>query len=118
MVEVDVTLLDWKSVPGEEVFPGIFRQSIGATSSTIVRYTYHPGCVFPVHSHPEEQITVVHSGEIEFSVDGEPAIVRAGQVAIIPGGVPHGARVTAEEVVVTDNYIASADRTPLQFNAG
>lgn len=106
----------WKDIPEEEVFPGIFRQALVTASSTIVRYVYHPGCDFPVHSHPEEQITIVHSGEIEFSVDGQKVILREGQVAVIPGGTPHGARVLADEVVVTDNFIASANRTPIAFD--
>jgi quercetin dioxygenase-like cupin family protein len=108
-------LLRWTDIESTEVYPGIFRQAITSAESTLVRYTYHPGCVFPVHQHPEEQVTVVHSGEIEFTVAGRPLIVRAREVAVIPGGVPHGARVTAGEIVVTDNYIASANRTPLQI---
>jgi quercetin dioxygenase-like cupin family protein len=105
----------WDAVPTILIFPGVVRQEIVASDSTLVRYTYHPGCVFPAHSHPEEQITVVHSGEIEFEIGDKRVVLSAGQVAIVPGGVPHGARVTGSEVVVTDNYIASAHRTPLRF---
>jgi len=109
------TVIKWDEIEATELFPGVIRQALTTATSTIVRYTYHPGCVFPVHQHPEEQVTIVHSGEIDFEVDGQPVTLRAGQVAVIPGGVPHGARVTTSEVVVTDNYIASANRTPLRF---
>lgn len=111
-------MINWDDVPASEVFVGIFRQAVVSDEATIVRYVYNPGCVFPEHRHPESQITVVHSGEIEFTVDGEPMTLRAGQVALIPGDVPHGARVTASEIVVTDNYIASANRAPLTFDDG
>jgi quercetin dioxygenase-like cupin family protein len=106
----------WTDVEQTEVFTGIFRQALVTADSTIVRYIYHPGCVFPEHQHPEEQVTVVHSGRIDFTVGGQPITLSAGQVAVIPGGVPHGARVTAGEVVITDNFIASANRTPLNFD--
>jgi quercetin dioxygenase-like cupin family protein len=109
-------VINWDEVEATELFPGVIRQAVVSATSTVVRYTYHPGCVFPVHQHPEEQITIVHTGEIAFEVDGQPVTLRAGQVAIIPGGVPHGARVLASETVITDNYIASANRTPLQFD--
>jgi quercetin dioxygenase-like cupin family protein len=109
--------LSWNDIEATEVFPGIVRQAIVTVESTIVRYTYYPGCVFPVHQHPEEQVTIVHSGEIEFEVNGTAVILSAGQIAVIPGGIPHGARVTGEEVVITDNFIASASRTPLAFEA-
>jgi quercetin dioxygenase-like cupin family protein len=110
---VSARLYDWSSVEKQDVYPGITRQAVVAGGSTVVRYIYEPGCHFPDHQHPEEQVTVVHSGEIEFTVAGAPVIMRAGQVAVIPGHVPHGARVTAGETVVTDNYFATADRTPI-----
>jgi quercetin dioxygenase-like cupin family protein len=110
------TTYAWDSVEVTEVFPGIFRQAIVTRESTVVRYTYHPGCVFPVHQHPEEQVTIVHTGLIDFEVGGMQVTLRAGQVAVIPGGTPHGARVTGDEVVVTDNFIASAHRAPLAFD--
>lgn len=106
----------WADVAKEEVFAGVYKQILVTETSTLVRYIYHPGCVFPVHSHPEEQITVVHSGEIEFNVGGKDVVLRKGQVAVIPGHTPHGARVVADEIVVTDNFIASANRTPLAFD--
>ncbi|HYI16129.1 MAG TPA: cupin domain-containing protein [Thermomicrobiales bacterium] len=109
-------VIDWDAVEATELFPGVIRQAVTTTTSTVVRYTYHPGCVFPIHQHPEEQVTVVHTGVIEFEVGGEPVSLRAGQLAVIPGGVPHGARVTGSVTVITDNYIASANRTPLQFD--
>ena len=49
---------------------------------------------------------------------GQRVTLRAGQIAIIPGNVPHGARVVAGDVVVTDNYFASAERAPLTVRAG
>lgn len=105
----------WDALVAEEARPGITRQSVSGAACTVVRYIYQPGSVFPVHSHPEEQITVVHSGEIEFEVDGERVVLRAGDVAVIPGGTPHGARVLSGEPVVTDNYIPSARRSALQW---
>lgn len=109
-------VVDWTTVEANEVFPGIVRQALTTDTSTIVRYTYHTGSVFPIHQHPEDQVTLVHSGEIEFTVGGETVVLRAGQIAIIPGDTPHGARVIKRETVVADNFIASGNRTPLRFD--
>ena len=49
----------WSSLPAESVLPGIERRVVQGERQTMVRYTYQPGSVFPSHSHPEEQITVV-----------------------------------------------------------
>lgn len=105
----------WRNVPVEQVLDGVTRQRHSGETFTVVRYTYQPGSVFPVHSHPEEQLTIVHSGEIEFDVGGEMVRLTGGSFAVIPGGVPHGARVLGDETVVSDNYIASANRSGLEW---
>lgn len=108
----------WDAIEKEEVLPGIFRQTVSGVASTITRYIYQPGSVFPQHHHPEEQITVVHEGSIEFDVGGRNVILRAGDLAVIPAGVPHGARVVGDEAVVTDNYLPTGSRTPLEHVNG
>jgi mannose-6-phosphate isomerase-like protein (cupin superfamily) len=113
MVGSTAHVVDWDSVECAFPYDGVTRQTVISTDATLTRYTYAPGCVFPVHEHPDAQITVVHTGVIEFDVSGTRVVLRAGQVALIPGGVPHGARVTGDETVVTDNYFASATRAPL-----
>ena len=105
----------WQDVPADEALPGVVRQSVSGESFTVVRYTYQPGSVFPEHSHSEEQLTIVHSGEIEFTVGGETVLLKEGMLAVIPPGVPHGARVIGYVAVVSDNYIASAERSRLQW---
>src|SRR5262245_60795946 len=93
----------WQSIPAEQVFPGITRQVIDSDRQTIVRYVYAPGSLFPVHSHPEEQMTAILSGRITFQVGDEAIKLGPGEVAIIPPDVPHGASVTGDETVETLN---------------
>jgi quercetin dioxygenase-like cupin family protein len=93
-------------VPREEPLPGISRQTVHGENQTLVRYIYQPGSVFPVHSHPEEQITIVLSGTIDFTVAGVPLTLAAGESALIPANVPHGATVTGPEVVETLNTMS------------
>jgi len=107
--------ISWKDVPVDEVLDGISRQVVTGESFTLVRYTYQPGSVFPLHSHPEEQLTLVHSGEIEFTVGGKTVLLKEGMLAAIPAGVPHGARVIGDSSVISDNYIASAARAGLRW---
>jgi len=72
----------------------------------MVRYLYEPGSVFPEHSHPEEQITVVISGTIAFDIACRRIVVGPGEVAVIPPNVPHGATVVGTEVVETFNALS------------
>jgi len=73
---------------------------------TMVRYVYAPGSIFPVHAHPEEQVTVVVSGRIAFEIDGSSVELGAGQVAVIPPNVPHGAEVIGNDTVETFNALS------------
>jgi quercetin dioxygenase-like cupin family protein len=96
----------WTTLPTEEVLPGVIRQTVQGERQTLVRYWYAPGAVFPVHTHPEEQITAVLSGRIRFEVAGNVREFGAGEVVVIPGGVPHGAVVVGDEPVETLNALS------------
>jgi quercetin dioxygenase-like cupin family protein len=98
--------VNWSEIPCEEVYPGITRQVVQGERQTLVRYIYQPESVFPQHHHPQEQVTAVLSGRIEFDVAGEVRTLTAGDVAVIPGDTPHGARVIGDEVVETLNNLS------------
>lgn len=98
--------IDWSSIEPVDVMTGVTRQTIDGANQTLVRYVYQPGAVFPVHHHPQEQITVVFSGVISFSIDNETVTLTAGEVAVIPGNCPHGACVIGDDVVETLNLLS------------
>ena len=109
----------WWALPTEVVLPGVERQTVQGDRQTLVRYRYAPGAVFPVHRHPEEQITVVLGGRIAFEVDGERREVGPGEVVVIPGDVPHGATVVGDEPVETLNTLSPRRLTgPTPAGAG
>jgi len=54
--------------------------------------SFAPNTEAPMHVHEEEQIVIVLEGEFEFELDGDVRTMRAGDVAVIPAWVPHGAR--------------------------
>lgn len=73
-------------VPGLE-----FRPALGeSTMLNSVRFAPHTEA--PMHSHDEEQLTLVVEGELEFELDGEVRLLTPGMVAVVPANVPHGAR--------------------------
>ncbi len=97
---------NWSEVPIEVVMPGVARQTVHGSRQTMVRYVYSPGSVFPVHSHPEEQCTIVISGRIRFDIDGVQTELGPGGIVVIPGNVPHGARVIGNETVESFNALS------------
>jgi mannose-6-phosphate isomerase-like protein (cupin superfamily) len=48
-----------------------------------------PGHGPSLHRHPYEEVFVVQEGQATFVAGGEERVVRAGEIVIIPAGVPH-----------------------------
>ena len=95
----------WSEREPAEVRPGIFGATEDTEQLTVTVYRYEPGCAWEEHSHPEDQVTyITEGGTVDFVVDGRPTPLSPGQVAIIPGGVPHSAGVAGDgEPVVSLN---------------
>jgi quercetin dioxygenase-like cupin family protein len=88
----DGRFVDVNAVAPVEILPGLeFRPVLGdRTLTNFVRFAPHTEA--PMHSHQEEQIVLVLEGEFEFEIDGNVRLMRAGDVAVIPSWVRHGAR--------------------------
>lgn len=76
-------------------FPGVRRRTYQTVHATVTSYEFEPGGRFPMHSHPEEQITVFLEGEMEVTVDGKVSVHGPGETVVLPGGVAHGMRSLA-----------------------
>ena len=96
----------WSDLPEEPVFPGVRRQRLDTQRMSVVRYRYDPGADFPAHSHPEEQLVLVLSGEIEFMVADRMVRIAAGSVLVIPPQLIHSARVLGTTQVDTINVLS------------
>ena len=85
------TLYNWSDVLKEQLNPLFTRQFVHGEQAMVAKISLNKGCVVPLHQHPNEQISMVVSGSMEFIIDGKPQIVRAGDVLVIPGNIPHSA---------------------------
>jgi quercetin dioxygenase-like cupin family protein len=89
--------LRWDEQDFTEVRPGIFGATIDTDQLTVTVYRYEPGCAWEEHRHAEDQVTfIAEGGTVDFVVDGRPTPLSPGQLAVIPGDVPHSASVPAE----------------------
>ncbi len=117
--------ISWADIAVEQPLPGVTRQVIQGECQTLVRYVYAPGVVFPVHHHPQEQITTVLSGRLTFTLevdDGErtrEVALEPGTVLVIPGGRRHGAAVVGGKEVETLNMLSPRrDHDPVFADSG
>jgi quercetin dioxygenase-like cupin family protein len=106
-------LIDWDSQTFAEVRPGIFGATVHTPQLTATLYRYGPGTSWEEHRHPQDQITTVLDGEIDFVVAGRLVHLGAGQLATLPGGTPHSATLPADgSGAVTLNVFTHRDRAP------
>ena len=59
-----------------------------------------PGHTVPMHTHPHEQIGVVHGGEAMLTIGEEKRHVKKGDFYCIPADVPHGDTTIGDEPFV------------------
>jgi len=97
-----VTLVD--SVPRAELRPGVDTAIVPGANLTLSFLRLSPGLDAKLHSHPEEQAVVVLEGALDLVVEQTTYHVRAGDVALIPGGIPHSAVTHGEACRVLDVF--------------
>src|SRR3954451_5612366 len=70
--------------------PGLIFRPVTSESVMTNFVTFEPNAPAPMHHHYEQQIAIVLSGELTFTVGEETRVMRAGDCVVIPPHVPHG----------------------------
>ena len=90
----------WSEVEIENLNPLLQRQMVTGTDVMLARILLKKGCIVPMHSHHNEQLSYVIEGALRFQVKGKDVIVRAGEVLTIPPNVPHLAEALHDTVTL------------------
>ena len=78
----------WSDVELERLNPLLDRQFLVGEQVMLARVLMRKGCLVPMHSHVNEQITYILEGALEFRVEGKELVVKAGEVLCIPPMCP------------------------------
>lgn len=73
----------------QEVFPGVTIRTTAGTGMMLSVVHLEAGAVVPEHAHPHEQMGLLISGRLEFTIGGQTRTLGPGDRWSIPGGVPH-----------------------------
>ena len=91
--------LRWDDIPWEVVNLHMKRKLINGKTMTMALLRMQKGLVVPLHSHHNEQISQILSGEIQFwfGAAREKTITYGpGSVVIIPPNLPHEAEMLTD----------------------
>lgn len=82
----------------------VTREILSSTGSLmLVKVQLAEGFLGDVDQHPEEQISYIEKGAVEFEVNGEKRVLRKGDTQYIPSNVQHQVKVL-EECTILDIF--------------
>jgi quercetin dioxygenase-like cupin family protein len=87
-----------------DLVPGLRFQPVTTDSVMTNFVTFEPGAEAAPHHHSEQQIAIIFSGELTFTVGGETRVMTPGDLVVIPAHVPHGGVAGPEGCVAIDVF--------------
>lgn len=87
-----------------QVRDGITLRALSGDRAMLTIFTFEPHAVIPSHEHAHEQITYVVEGELEFTVEGETRLLKAGDGVVILSHQEHSARVLGKPAKAVDAW--------------
>ena len=110
-------------IPPQDIWNGVVARTVEGEQMSFAVVELAPGSTVDEHHHPNEQIGIVLTGSLTFTIGGEVRALRAGDTYNIPSGVPHQAVTGPEGAVVIDvfspvradwnRFAKGAPRTPV-----
>jgi quercetin dioxygenase-like cupin family protein len=86
------------------VGPGLQFRPVTTDTAMTNFVSFEPNVPAPMHHHVEQQIAVVLSGELTFTVGDETRVMRAGDCVVIPPHAWHGGAAGPEGCEVLDVF--------------
>jgi quercetin dioxygenase-like cupin family protein len=87
-----------------EVLKGIRMSSVCGEKVMVTFFEFEPNAIVPEHKHPNEQISVVLEGEMEFTLGEERRLMKKGDIVVIPSELEHSARILEKPTRAIDAW--------------
>lgn len=93
-----------EALPAAQPLAGVTRRAVCLDDVMLTFFDFEPGAVIPGHHHAHQQITWIVAGAMEFDLNGERRVLRAGDGVLIPPEVPHAAIILDEPCRAIDAW--------------
>jgi quercetin dioxygenase-like cupin family protein len=102
-------LIDTHELPEREPKPGWHGRFFDSQGMSFAHYRLDAGASLPEHSHPQEEVWNVITGELEITIGGDLHRAGPGAAALVPPDTAHSVRaLTASTVIVVDGQLRGA----------
>lgn len=97
-------------MPREAILDGGLTRTALRSDNALVTFNWFDPSVHqpPPHTHPFDQLSLVMTGTLIFTVDGEEVVAGPGTALRIPAGVPNTARPASADVALNIDIFAPA----------
>ena len=86
------------------ILEGVTLRAVHGDKTMITFFEFEPGAVIPSHKHPHEQITYIIEGEIEFALEGQSMVLKAGDGVVVKSNQEHSAKVLDRPAKAVDAW--------------
>ena len=94
-----LTLIDLVDYQEQSV---VSKTLIEKTTGTVTLFAFDQGQGLSEHTAPFDALVCVLDGEVEITISGNPAILKQGEMIIMPANEPHALKaVTRFEMMLT-----------------
>lgn len=96
----------WKpeGIPPRTLAPGVTAKVAAGEKMMFSLVTLAPNAVVPTHTHPHEQMGMLVSGTMEFTIEGETRTLTGNEMYFVPGGAPHAAKAGPGGALALDAF--------------
>ncbi|CAH8459402.1 unnamed protein product [Schistosoma rodhaini] len=88
-----------ESVDGQLTLENMLKK-LKSEGCSCIKYKFTPGTNFPEHTHDEDKLDCIVSGQLSFSMYGKEIILGPGDRLEVPRNIPHSARVVGKNPLV------------------
>ena len=93
-----------------DLIPGLRFRPVTTDAVMTNFVTFQPDAEAAHHHHAEQQIAIIVSGELTFTVGGETRVMTPGDLVVVPPHVPHGGVAGPEGCVAIDRLHPTAGK--------
>lgn len=87
-----------------KIVEGVTLRAVHGDKTMITLFEFEPDAVIPSHKHPHEQITYIIEGEIEFALEGQSMVLKAGDGVVAKSNQEHSAKVLNRPAKAVDAW--------------
>ncbi|MGB1286680.1 MAG: cupin domain-containing protein [Aggregatilineales bacterium] len=97
----DGYFLPQKDVTPIEMLPKVHRRTMGTTDEVMLcEFFFEVGATVPLHSHKNDQVGYIVSGQLELTIHGNVQILNPGDSYAVPGGIEHSAKALIDTILI------------------